>query len=168
MMPDPARIGERRAADMDATVAYREPMDQAEFTRRIKVYLDLDFPKLNDTGALADRLGQRLFEYLRQERLQPAGESETLLSLLPKGRVLFWFFARWDASASGYREIIERVSADLHATVIEIDVDDPIGGAIACAHGIANVPAVVDARSSGSPVVGARTAEDLRAALTKP
>jgi hypothetical protein len=49
--------------------------------------------------------------------------------------------------------------------VIEVDVDDPIGSAIARLHDVLNTPSVVDARSSTPPIVGSRTVEQIVAAL---
>jgi hypothetical protein len=103
---------------------------------------------------------------VRQAPPPDADESATPSSLLPNGRVLLFFSARWDGSALGYLSVVERVAQDLSATVVDIDIDDPVGSAIARVYRIANTPTVLDPHLSRPPIVGSRTAEDLRTALS--
>jgi hypothetical protein len=140
-------------------------VDEAEFARRIKVYLELDSPDVPNPTEVATRLATHLYCYVRPERTGPPAPSKTLFSLLPEGRVLLMFTASWDGSAPGYRTVVEKVAQKLRAVLIEVDVDDPVGSAIARLCEVTNTPSVVDARSSRPPIVGARTGDELTAAL---
>ncbi len=140
-------------------------MDECEFARRIKVYLEVDSPEISNSPEVAGRLAARLWQYVVRERTEPPRPSQTLASLLPAGRMLFLFTAAWDGSVPGYRETVDEVAQRLGAAVIVVDVDDLIGSTIARLHGVANAPSIADARSSRPPIVGARTADELAAAL---
>ena len=64
-----------------------------------------------------------------------------LETLLPSNGVLF-FSAAWDGDSQRYRPIVQEVAGSLGYLLVEIDVDDLVGGAIAGAYFVPSTPAV--------------------------
>jgi hypothetical protein len=140
-------------------------MDQGEFQRRVKVYLDADRPELSDTEGLAAVLSGQLFQYVREPPQPLDGESSSLRSLLDGERVLLYFSAGWVRSAPGYREVVGRAGEMLLRRVVDVEIDDPIGSALARYYGVTNTPTVIDTAEPGKRVTGAMPEEGLMASL---
>lgn len=90
-------------------------------------------------------------------------------ALLPTESVLF-FDAKWNGSAPEYQAIVGEIAERLGSTMIQIDIDDAIGGAIARFLNVVTVPTVVRI-SSGKAiafVVGARSNDSLSDLLANP
>lgn len=141
-------------------------MDQDEFVRRIEVYLKLDMPEVEEARSIAEALGQRLFQYVRQPPVPMSANDSLLETLLPANGLLF-FSAAWDGTCQKYRPIVQEVAGSLGRLFVEIDVDDLVGGAIAAAYSVCNTPTVaVGLPARGRVVVGARGADELASTLT--
>ena len=137
-------------------------MEQEEFRRRIRVYLDTDLADLADADRVATALSQRLFQYVRQPELPEVGESTSLQSLLADERVLLFFTAQWDGSAPGYREIVGRMAEGLGVRVVDVDIDDPVGAGMTRLYGVMSTPCLIDTSEPSRRVLGARTEGHLR------
>jgi hypothetical protein len=140
-------------------------MDQAEFRRRIRVYLGVDLPDLADADRIASALSERLFQYVRQPTAPEARDSPSLHSLLADERVLLFFTAQWDGSAPGYRDVVGRVAELLGVRVVDVDVDDPVGGGMARLFGVMSTPCVIDVADRTRRLIGPRSEEELAAAF---
>lgn len=137
-------------------------VDQEDFTRRIEVYLERDLPEIAERRQIAETLGPTLFQYV--ERAARPARSTLVHKLLPTDAVLF-FSAAWDGYRQRYRTTVEEVTRRLARPLIEIDIDDPVGGAIAAHYGVGNVPTVVSTGDGGSAIIGERSPEDLATRL---
>lgn len=141
-------------------------MDREEFVRRIEVYLKLDLPDVEEARSIAEALGGRLFPYVREPPVHMNTDDSLLEKLLPSNALLF-FTAAWDGNSQTYRPTVREVAGRLSRLVVEIDVDDPIGGAIAAAYSVPVTPAVaVGLPAGGRVVVGPRGADELVSTLT--
>lgn len=141
-------------------------MDQDEFVRRIEVYLKLDVPQVEEARSIAEALGRRLFQYVRQPPVPTKANDSLLETLLPSNGLLF-FSAAWDGNSQQYRPIVQEVAGSLGCRLVEIDVDGLVGGAIAAAYAVLNTPAVaLGLPARGRVVVGARGADELVSTLT--
>ena len=152
---------------MHQTRIYADQVDQEELVRRITVYLQLDMPHLNDPRAIAEALGSRLHQYVRPEPSPPPDRYPTLEALLPEDALVF-FVAVWDGNSQRFRPVVEGVAAELGRRVIEVDVDDRVGGAIAAAYSVLNTPAVASGLpGQGAVIIGERDPEELARLLAK-
>jgi hypothetical protein len=142
-------------------VPYRRSVDLEEFIRRVKVYLDLDFPGLADAEGVAAALGVRLFQYVRQPLPEAYRDSRTVRSLLRDEPALLFFTADWDGSAPGYRAVVGRVGEALGLRVVDVDIDDPVGSALARLQRVLNTPCVIGTWNPDLRVVGERAEEEL-------
>ena len=133
-------------------------VDQSEFARRIKAYLQRDLPGV-DADRVAASLAPALFQYVRTEEGPPRGRSAFLEGLLPRNALLL-FTATWDGNSQRYRPTVFDVAARVGRPVIEVDVDDPVGGAIARHYGVLTTPTVVDAHRA-EVIDGERTTDEL-------
>ncbi|HET7486960.1 MAG TPA: hypothetical protein VFJ85_03465 [Acidimicrobiales bacterium] len=141
-------------------------MDHDEFVRRIEVYLKLDLPEVEEARSIAEALGERLFQYLRQPPVPLTANDSLLEALLPSNALLF-FRAAWDGNSQKYRPIVQEVAGPLGRLLVEIDVDDLVGGAIAAAYSVRTTPAAaVGLPARGRVVVGVRAADELVSRLT--
>jgi thiol-disulfide isomerase/thioredoxin len=140
-------------------------VDEAEFRRRIEVYLEADLPDLSEAARVADALAPRLLQYVRQPPEDAPTASATLDALLPADAFVF-FGAAWDGNTQRYRPTVQQAARRLGRRVVEIDVDDPVGSAIAAVVSVVSTPAVVLAGTK-SPVVGERARDDLLASLAE-
>ena len=141
-------------------------MDEREFARRIEVYLEVDMPDVSGRKEIAEALSRRLFQYLPRGEGASSDHSQTIDELLPDDEVLV-FTAAWDGNSVGYADLVREAVGSSSRRVIEIDVDDPVGGAIARHYRVLNTPAVVSVGGpAGSLIVGRRTVADLRGALS--
>jgi hypothetical protein len=145
---------------------YRDDVDKDEFTRRIAVHLERDLPDLPDPQRVAEVLGRHLFQYVAQTPTHSDGSSSVLDALLSRDAVLF-FTAPWDGNSQQYRLTVQDVGRQLGRRVLEIDIDDPVGGAIAATLEVPQVPAVVDPGGTAIPIVGVRGAEELSSLLAR-
>lgn len=138
-------------------------MDQVEFTRRILRYLQLDLPELESPELVADRLGDRLWQYARPNPL-PNYEVEldgaVVKQIFGEDVTALVFTARWDGNSLGYAD---RVRGCL-GNVIEVDIDGRIGGALAGWADVVSTPAIVLVRSGTSrgPLIGRRETEQIQ------
>lgn len=137
-------------------------MDQSEFARRIKAYLERDLPGV-DADRVAASLAPALFQYVRGEEEPPRGRSAFLEGLLPRNALLL-FTAAWDGNSQRYRPPVLDVAARVGRPVIEVDIDDPVGGAVARHYGVLTTPTVVDAQRT-EVIIGERTADELEQRL---
>jgi thiol-disulfide isomerase/thioredoxin len=137
-------------------------VDQAELTRRIEVYLEADLPDFSEAGRVANGLAPRLLPYIRPREEAPTA-SATLNALLPADALLF-FGASWDGHTQRYRPTVQQAARRLGLNIIEIDVDDPVGSAIAAVFSVVATPTVA-LTGTESPVVGERPLDDLLASL---
>lgn len=133
-------------------------MDQSEFARRIKVYVERDLPGI-DADRVAAALAPALFQYVRREAQPASGPSAFLESVLPTNALLL-FTAAWDGNSQRYRPTVLDVAARVGRPVIEVDVDDPVGGAVARHYLVSATPTVVGAQRV-QVVIGERTSDDL-------
>jgi hypothetical protein len=143
-------------------------VDGAELARRIDVYLELDLPELKDRRRVAEALASRLFQYIRQPEPAAPNTSETLKALVPDGSVLV-FTAPWDGDSRGYADVVRDAAEGSGRLVIEIDIEDPLGGAIARVLRVLYTPAFAERSAGGGlgpPVIGRRSAEELREIFT--
>jgi len=101
-------------------------VEQSEFARRIKVYVERDLPGV-DADRVASAVAPTVFEYVRTEAAQPAsGRSAFLEGVLPRNALLL-FTATCDGNSQRYRPTVLDVAARVGRPVIEVDVDDPVG-----------------------------------------
>lgn len=136
-------------------------MDRAEFIRRIAVYLEVDLPDVESRHEIAETLGRRLFPYVERQREDEPSTSATLAGLLPPKALLF-FGAAWDGNTQTYRSTVQEAGRRLGRRVVEIDIDDPVGTAIARLWSVLNTPSVADADSpSGRLILGQRSLDAL-------
>jgi len=140
-------------------------MDQEEFERRIKIYIGLDLPELAEPDRVATALSERLFQYVRQPIPPVVGDSPSLQSLLAGERVVLFFSAPWDGSAPGYRDVVGQVAEAFGIRVIDVDIDDPVGGGMAQLFEVMNTPCVIDASDRRRRLMGARSVDELMAML---
>jgi thiol-disulfide isomerase/thioredoxin len=116
-------------------------VNEAEFARRIEIYIERDLPAVVDRAVIAKTLGRQLFQYVKQEPpLDAVTPSPTVERLLPSENVLLFFSAGWDGHSQAYRPVVAEVARRLQTEVVEIDVDDSVGGAIAKLYSVLNVP----------------------------
>jgi hypothetical protein len=155
------RGGDRPRTSLSLWVPYRRSVDLEEFIRRVKIYLDLDFPGLADAEGVAAALGVRLFQYVRQPLPEAYRDSRTLQSLLQDEPALLFFTADWDGSAPGYRAVVGRVGEALGLRVVDVDIDDPVGSALARLQRLMNTPCVIGTWNPDLCVVGERAEEEL-------
>jgi hypothetical protein len=134
-------------------------VDQSEFTRRIEVYLKTDLPDVGDPRRIAEALAPRLYQYLRQPPDPTPELSTTLQALVPQDALLF-FGAAWDAYSQQYRPVVQDAARRMGRRLVEIDVDDPVGGAIAAVLRVANTPSVASLSVPGL-LVGVRAIEEI-------
>jgi hypothetical protein len=140
------------------------PLDQAEFTRRITRYLELDLPALESPEMVAQVLGERLWPYVAPKQLPTPDrecDADLLIQLFGPDPVALVFTARWDGNSTGYAALVRTIED----RVIEVDFDGGIAAGIANWAGIMITPAVVLVRA-GSPtgrILGRRSADELRA-----
>jgi hypothetical protein len=134
-------------------------VDQPEFARRIEVYLETDLPDVGDRRRIAEALASRLYQYLRQPSEPRAEMSTTLHALVPPDALLF-FAAAWDANSQQYRPVVDDAARLLGRRMVEIDIDDPIGGAVAAVLRVQNTPSVASLSTPGV-LVGVRPAEEI-------
>jgi len=137
-------------------------MDESELRRRIEVYLRADLPNVPQAARIAEVLAARLYQYVRQPSPNEVTRTSSVLeALLPPDGVLF-FGASWDGHTLQYRQIVQEAGRRLGRQVIEIDVDDLVGSAVAQIFGVGNVPAVACADLPPSDaIVGVRAVDDL-------
>jgi hypothetical protein len=138
-------------------------VDEAELRRRIEVYLVADLPGFSEAARVADALAPRLFQYIRQSAEEAPTASTTLDALLPADALVF-FGASWDGNTQRYRSTVQQAAGRLGRRVVEVDVDDPVGSAIAAVFSVVSTPAVAVA-VRGSPIIGERALDDLVASL---
>jgi hypothetical protein len=138
-------------------------VDEAELRRRIEVYLEADLPGFSEAARVADALAPRLFQYIRQSAEEAPAASTTLDALLPADALVF-FGAAWDGNTQRYRPTVQQAAGRLGRRVVEVDVDDPVGSAIAAVSSVVSTPAVALA-VTGSPIIGERALDDLVASL---
>jgi hypothetical protein len=84
---------------------------------------------------------------------------------LANERVLRFFTAPWDGSAPGYRDVVGRVAEVLEVRVVDVDVDDAVGGGMARLFGVMSTPCVIDVADRTRRLIGARSQEELAAAF---
>lgn len=137
-------------------------MDESELRRRIEVYLTADLPDVPHAPRIAEALAARLYQYIEQPSSnEVARTSSTLQALLPPDGVLF-FGATWDGNTQHYRQTVQEAGRRLGRHVIEIDVDDSVGAAMARVFGVDRIPAVARAELPASDaIIGARATDDL-------
>jgi hypothetical protein len=144
-------------------------VDQDDFRRRIEVYLELDLPNLSERGSVAEVLSERLWQYVRQPApREPAVASDLLRVLLPRDKPsVLLFDAAWNGGTPGHAQVVRTVADEVGAAMLEIDVDDPVGGAIAAALGVVTVPtlALVDEGRIAVTRAGAQPADAIREGL---
>lgn len=133
-------------------------MEQSEFARRIKVYVERDLPGV-DADSVASALAPALFQYVRTEAQPASGRSAFLEGVLPRNALLL-FTATWDGNSQRYRPTVLDVAARVRRPVIDVDVDDPVGCAVARHYLILNTPTVVDAQRA-EVIIGERTSDEL-------
>jgi thiol-disulfide isomerase/thioredoxin len=138
-------------------------VDEAELRRRIEVYLEADLPNFSEPARVADALAPRLFQYIRQPAEEAPTASTTLDALLPADALVF-FGASWDGYTQRYRPTVHQAAERLGRRVVEVDVDDPVGSAIAAVFSVVSTPAVALV-GTGSPIIGERALDDLVASL---
>lgn len=94
-------------------------------------------------------------------------DDAVLKALLPPDGLLF-FSAVWDGNSQNYRPVVREAAGKLGRQVVELDVDDAVGGAIASAYSILNTPAIATGLPGrGRVVIGARDAGELVSMLTQ-
>lgn len=142
-------------ADRSWPIGHPAWVDQSEFTRRIEVYLKRDLPDVGDPRRLAEALASRLHQYLRQPPDPTPEMSATLQALVPRDALLY-FGAPWDSYSQRYRPVVEDAARRLGRRLVEIDVDDPVGGAIAAVLKVVNTPSVASLSTPGL-LVGVQT-----------
>jgi thiol-disulfide isomerase/thioredoxin len=138
-------------------------VDEPELRRRIEVYLEADLPGFSEAARVAGALAPRLFQYIGQSDEEAPTASTTLDALLPADALVF-FGASWDGNTQRYRPTVHQAAGRLGRRVVEVDVDDPVGSAIAAVFSVASTPAVALA-VTGSPIIGERALDDLVASL---
>jgi hypothetical protein len=138
-------------------------VDEAELRRRIEVYLEADLPSFSEAARVSDALAPRLFQCIRQPAEEAPTASTTLDALLPADALVF-FGASWDGYTHRYRPTVHQAAERLGRRVVEVDVDDPVGSAIAALFSVVSTPAVALV-GTGSPIIGERALDDLVASL---
>ena len=137
-------------------------MDESEFRRRIEVYLRADLPNVPQAARIAEVLAARLYQYVRQPSPNEVTRTSSVLeALFPPDGVLF-FGASWDGHTLQYRQTVQEAGRRLGRQVIEIDVDDLVGSAVATMFGVGNIPAVARAGLPASDaIIGVPAVDDL-------
>ncbi len=105
-MPSPARSSPSLISGIPARRSgpgrgYLWIVDQSEFARRIKVYVERDLPGV-DADRVAASLAPALFQYVRREQAPASGRSAFLEGFVPRNALVL-FTAAWDGNSQRYR-----------------------------------------------------------------